>query len=391
MKIVVVGPMAPYRGGIAHHNNLLIRALRRRGHGVDGITFSRQYPEFLYPGAFQEEEGEEFSEIRAERSIDSMNPFSWRRIGRAIAEEEYDLVLTRFWIPMFGPMYASLQRKAGGGRPNGRIITIVDNLLPHEPRPGDRIFTDRQFRYCNGAITQSGTVSRQFRDRFPAIPETMIPHPVYEHFGEELERVEARRIVGETGEHPLLLFFGFVRKYKGLDLLLEAMPAILDRVPAARLLVVGEYFEDREQYQQIISRLGIGDAVRTVDRYVPNEEVATWFSAADLLVLPYRSATNSGIVQIGYNFAVPSVVTNVGSLAEVVVDEKTGYVIEQAGPEEIAVAVAKGLDPATNRRLSANIVEERKKYSWAAFAENVERFAEDLFGEQGVGSGVQEE
>lgn len=376
MKIALLGPSAPYRGGIAHHNNMLVRSLRERGHRVDMITFSRQYPAFLYPGAFQLERGEEFADIGAERLLDSMNPVSWFRTAAEIRRREYDLVINRFWIPLFAPMFGTVARRLGGGRPDGRVVTVVDNLLPHEPRPGDRAMTRFQFRYCNGAITQSGTVSRQFQQSFPSIPETLIPHPVYEHFGRPMPREEARRRLG-IGEGPCLLFFGFVRRYKGLDLLLEAMPAILERVPEARLLVVGEYFDDQSEYEQIIDRHRLADRVDVVDRYIPNEEVPQWFSAADLLVLPYRSATNSGIVQIGYNFSLPSIVTDVGSLSEVVIDGHSGIVIPDTAPETIAEAVVRGLQPDMLQAMREGIVEERKKYSWSEFARRLEAFALD--------------
>ena len=374
MKIAVLGPSAPYRGGIAHHNNMLVRSLRERGHVVDMITFSRQYPAFLYPGAFQEERGREFEDIRAERLLDSMNPFGWRRVAAEIAGRDYDLVINRFWIPLFGYMFGTIARRLGGGTRGGRVLTIVDNLLPHESRPGDRWLTRFQFRYCNGAITQSGTVSRQFAEQFPEIPEGLIPHPVYEHFGKPIRRDVARRQIG-IGEGPVLLFFGFVRKYKGLDLLLEAMPAILGRVPEVRLLVVGEYFDDQSEYSRIIDRLGIATHVDVVDRYIPNEEVPVWFSAADLLVLPYRSATNSGIVQIGYNFSLPSIVTDVGSLSEVVVDGHSGIVVPDASPDTLADAVARGLQEGMPERLREGIAEERKKYTWSEFARRLEEFA----------------
>lgn len=373
MKIALLGPSAPYRGGIAHHNNMLVRSLRGRGHEVDMITFSRQYPSFLYPGVFQEEGGTEFADIQAERLLDSMNPISWRGVATELAAREYDLHINRFWIPLFGWMFGSIAKRLHrlSAAPT---TTIVDNLLPHEKRPGDEYLTKLHFRYCTGAITQSGTVSGQFQQRFPQIPELMIPHPVYENFGESIDRGLARSTIEGLGDGPVLLFFGFVRKYKGLDRLLRAMPAILERVPNAQLLVVGEYFDNPEVYEQITRDAGISEHVHVFNKYVPNEEVAEWFSAADLLVLPYRSATNSGIVQIGYNFATPSIVTNVGSLSEVVLDGKTGLVIEDAEPETLAAAVARAFEGDCLARMREAIVEERKKYTWPSFAARFEEF-----------------
>ena len=372
MKIALIGPAYPYRGGIAHHTNMLAATLRKQGHTVHLITFKRQYPKFLYPGAFQEETGGSEG-IESERLIDSMNPFNWFTTGRTLRKRGYDLYVFRFWIPLFGPVFGTIARLVGGGKASGRVLMVLDNLFPHEKRPGDNFFRKFQFRYCNLAITQSSTVSQQFREAFPKIPETMFPHPVYENFGDPIPLKEARQNIG-LEDAPTLLFFGFIRTYKGLDLLLEAMPSILQKVPDARLLVVGEFFGDPEPYLNIVKRLNLQERVHIHDAYVPTEEVATWFSAADLLVLPYRSATNSGIVQIGYNFALPSVVTDVGSLSEVVIHEKTGYVVPNAEPETIAGAVEKALVPGERDRLAENIVEERKKYSWEAFATGLIQF-----------------
>lgn len=372
MKIALIGPSYPYRGGIAHHTNMLATTLRNQGHTVHLITFKRQYPKFLYPGAFQEETGGGTG-IESERLIDSMNPLNWFRVGRELRRRKYDLYVFRFWIPLFGPVFGTIARLVGGGKSSGKVLTLLDNLFPHEKRPGDNFFRKLQFRYCNMAITQSSTVSKQFREHFPAIPETMLPHPVYENFGDPLEQDEARRRIG-LGDVPTLLFFGFVRAYKGLDLLLEAMPAILQRIPNARLLVVGEFFGDPQPYLDIIQQHHLGEHVQIHDEYVPTEQVALWFSAADLLVLPYRSATNSGIVQIGYNFALPSVVTDVGSLSEVVIHKKTGFVVPNAEPETLAGAVEEALAPGQHEQLATNIVEERKKYSWDAFAQGLVQF-----------------
>ncbi len=362
MKIALIGPAAPYRGGIAHHTNMLYTYLRKDGHQVDLITFSRQYPKFLYPGGEQEEGGDG---PPSERLIDSMNPFTWIRTGLLLRKREYDLCVFRFWIPLFGFVFGTIARLAHRkGRKD--IMIVLDNLIPHEKRPGDDLQRRFLFRYCNMAVTQSGTVERALAKMFPAIPQVMLPHPMYENFGEALPRQEARRRQG-IPEGKILLFFGFVRAYKGLDRLLEAMPEIVARVPDARLLVVGEFFDDPGAYREIVVKSGMEEKVTFVDRYVPNEEVTEWFSAADLLVLPYRSATNSGIVQIAYNFATPVVVTDVGSLSEVVIDGRTGYVIADASPAVIADAVERAFEGETLKRFSGNIRVEREKYSWESF------------------------
>jgi glycosyltransferase involved in cell wall biosynthesis len=379
MKIALIGPAYPYRGGIAHHSNMLYSYLRKHGHEVDVITFSRQYPKMLYPGAFQEEqEGPGRVKIPSKRLIDSMNALNWVRVGRQLRKNEYDLHIFKFWLPLFGLTFGTIARLV---RRKGRksVLVIVDNLIPHERRPGDEQLTNFFFRYVDMAITQSTVVRQQLKGLYPQIPQRMLPHPTYENFGERLPTAEVRRKLGIEAS-KVILFFGFVRKYKGLDSLLAAMPAILRRVPDVHLLVVGEFFEDPEPYMEQIRSGGIEHAVTVHNRYVPNEEVAEWFSAADALVLPYHSATNSGIVQIGYNFATPAIVTDVGSLSEVVIDGRTGFVLKEADPESLAGAVARIYEGETIARFSENIKVERVKYSWDAFVEGIEQLTADVQG-----------
>ncbi len=354
---------------------MLARQLRADGHHVEVITFRRQYPAMLYPGRFQEEAGgappDGLGPTR--RMIDSLNPATWLTTGWRLAREGFDLYIFKFWLPLFGPAFGAIARRV---RRSGRVLVIVDNLLPHERRPGDIRFTRYLFAACDMAVTQSSTVSSQFAAMFPSIPERMLPHPTYEQFGRRIDRPTAREHLGITAER-VLLFFGFVRRYKGLDRLLEAMPEILRRIPSAHLCVVGEFFEPRRDYEAIIERCGVRSHVTLVDRYIANDEVAWWFSAADMLVLPYHNATNSGIVQIGYNFAVPAIVTDVGSLSEVVLNGTTGFVLDDAAPATIAEAVARMYADDTIARFSAAIVRERDRYTWSAFAAGLITFARE--------------
>lgn len=372
MKIALVGPAYPYRGGIAHHTNMLCTYLRRRGHEVDVITFTRQYPKFLYPGEFQEElSGDGGAEaIASERMIDSINPLNWLAVGRELKRRRYDLYAFKFWLPFFGPSFGTIARSVLD-RERRNTMVICENLIPHEHRPGDMVFTRFFFRYCTMAITQSSTVRNDLARLFPALPQVMLPHPTYEQFGARLPAEDVRARLGITAP-KVILFFGFVRKYKGLDRLLAAMPEIVRRIPDAHLLVVGEFFDDPEPYLRQIREGGVGGHVTIHNRYVANEEVADWFSAADILVLPYHSATNSGIVQIAYNFATPVVVTDVGSLSEVVIDGETGFVLKDASPRGIAGAVERLFQGNTIRRFSEQIVEERRKYTWDAFVDGFE-------------------
>ncbi len=389
MKIALIGPAYPYRGGIAHHTNMLYTYLKKHGHEVDVITFSRQYPKALYPGAFQEEQGDAGvfeGKIPSKRLIDSMNALNWVRVGRVLRKKEYDLYIFRFWLPLFGLTFGTIARMVR--RKNRRnVMVVLDNVIAHEDRPGYQQLTSFFFRHVDMAISQSTTVMNQFKSMFPAIPQRMIPHPTYENFGERLPRQEVRSKLGVKAE-KVILFFGFIRGYKGLDTLLAAMPGIIRRVPGVHLLIVGEFFEEKGQgkewYLAKIKELGIEGSVTVHDSYVPNEEVAEWFSASDALVLPYHEATNSGIVQIGYNFATPAVVTNVGSLSEVVLDGTTGFVVPPGDLERLADAVARMFEEGTIERFSRNIEIERKRYSWDGFVEGIEALAAEI--QKGDGS-----
>jgi D-inositol-3-phosphate glycosyltransferase len=377
MKIALIGPAFPYRGGIAHHTNMLYTYLRKHGHEVDLITFTRQYPKLLYPGEFQEElgDGGGFAKrIPSERMIDSINPFNWLAVGRRLRERKYDLHIFKFWLPFFGPAFGTIARRA---HRNGAkdVMIVCENLIPHEKRPGDVAFTKYLFRYCNMAVTQSSVVNNDLERLFPSIPHTMLPHPTYENFGATLPKQEARAKLGITAK-KVLLFFGFVRHYKGLDRLLAAMPEIVRRVPDAHLLVVGEFFDDPAPYMAQIREGGVESHVTIHDAYVANDQVAEWFSAADMLVLPYHSATNSGIAQIAYNFATPVIVTDVGSLSEIVIDGSTGFVLKDASPAGIASAVERMYEGDTIERFSEQIKVERLKYSWDAFVEGIEKLVE---------------
>jgi D-inositol-3-phosphate glycosyltransferase len=372
LSIALIGPAYPYRGGIAHHTNMLSLCLRQRGHEVDLITFTRQYPVALYPGSSQEEpdDGGFAGRVIAERMIDAVNPLSWVRVGRELRRRRYDLYIFKFWLPFFGPAFGTIARLVReSGCPN--VLVICENVIPHERRLGDMALTRYFFRACDLAVTQCAAVRNDLLRLFPELPQTMLPHPTYENFGPRLPTWQARARLGITAP-KVLLFFGFVRAYKGLDRLLAAMPEIVRRLPDVHLLVVGEFLDDPGSYLRLIRDGGIEDHVTVYDRYVPNDGVRLWFSAADMVVLPYRSASNSGIVQIAYNFATPMIVTDVGSLAEVVADGQTGFVLDDASPASIAEAVQKIYQGDTLERFAAAVAAGRRKYSWESFARGLE-------------------
>lgn len=379
MKIVIAGTAYPLRGGIAHFNALLAAHLARR-HEVATVTFKRQYPKLLFPGTTQEESAPEPGVEPAPELIDSINPLNWLSVGRTIARMSPDLVIFKYWLPFFGPCFgtiaATVRKRAGA-----RVIYICDNIIPHERRPGDVAFTRYAFRRADGFIVQSDAVERDLVRNFPDARYRKAPHPVYENFGPAVPKGEARAALGITAKN-VMLFFGYVRAYKGLFVLLDAMKKLAHRGDLL-LLVVGEFYDDEAAYRSRVAELGLGDRVRFVSSYVPNREVGRYFGAADVVVLPYRAATQSGIVQIAYNFDTPVIATRTGGLAEVVVDGRTGFLVAPDAPEELAAAIARFYDERCEAPFVANVAGEKKKYTWDNFTAQLEHLAGEIGADDG--------
>ncbi|MDT8323906.1 MAG: glycosyltransferase [Bacteroidota bacterium] len=375
MNIVLIGTAFPLRGGIAHYVGLLWKYLSRR-HDVRIVTFSRQYPKILFPGKSQDESGDAGVPVDSVQWIDSINPFNWIRTGFRVRALRPDLVVFKFWMPFFAPSYGTIAAIARLGRKT-RTMFICDNVIPHERRPGDKLLTRFAFRFIDSYVVQSRAVERDLRlwKKDPLL--SYLPHPVYEIFGEEMDRRSARTALSsrEDGlalreDERVLLFFGYVRDYKGLDVVLDALPAVLERMKV-RLLVVGEFYNNEEKYRTQVRRLGVEKYVHFHSDYVPNEDVAMFFSAADVLTLPYKSATQSGIIQIAYNFHRPVIATDVGGLAEVVIDGRTGAIVPPQQPRALADAVVEFFEAGRFEAYRANVMEEKKKYSWDHMAEGI--------------------
>ena len=375
MKITIVGTAYPLRGGIAHYNALLAEALQQR-HTVNTITFKRQYPSFLFPGKTQQETGESTHVAPAPELVDSINPFNWLSVGRMIRDQRPDLVIFKYWLPFFGPCFGTIARMA---RRNGhtKVLFICDNVLPHEHRPGDRLFTRYAFGAVDYFIVQSAAVEKDLRSVHPTAVYRFAPHPVYTIFGTAMDKQKARQRLGVSDER-IVLFFGYIRRYKGLHVLLSALQEVRKTLPV-RLLVVGEFYVDRAEYQKQIQELGLQDAVTVYADYVPNDKVAEFFSAADVVVLPYISATQSGITQIAYNFDKPVIASDVGGLAEVVKDGTTGIIVPPDQPHRLAEALLRYYRDGLEAIMVPRVMEEKRLYSWDHFVEAIEA----LYGERG--------
>ena len=363
MKIVILGPAWPYRGGIAAFSERLAREYQSQGHEVELVTFTLQYPSFLFPGKTQYSTDPAPEGLRIRRMMSSVNPFSWLRTGRYIRRRHPDLVVSAFWLPFMAPCLGTVLR---GARSKGtRRVAILHNLIPHEHRPGDRLFS-RYFVGSNDAfVTLSQSVLEDI-DRFDPRrrrPRCYSPHPLYDHYGEVLSRQEALRLLGLPEDQRYVLFFGFIREYKGLDLLLEAMADPRLEPLRVKLVVAGEFYGDPKPYHDRIARLGLGDKVVLHTDFIPDSEVNRYFCAADLVAQPYKSATQSGVSQIAYYFEKPMLVTRVGGLPEIVPDGKAGFVVEPC-PQAIADALVRFFAEDWTGRLSDGVREEKKKYGW---------------------------
>ena len=363
-KIIIIGPAYPLRGGLATFNERLAKAFIDQGHDVTIYTFSLQYPAILFPGTKQESDEPAPEGLKIKVAINSVNPLNWILVGNRIRKEQPDIIVVRYWLPFMGPCLGTILRRV---KQNSKIkvTCIADNIIPHEKRIGDTAFTRYFVKPVDAFITMSEKVLEDLRKFSSGKSAKYIPHPLYDNFGEKISREEARKKLQIGSDAGIILFFGFIRKYKGLDILLDAMKIIKDRAegkPTPKLLIAGEFYEDRKAYDEQIDKLGIRDELIIRTEFIPNSEVKYYLCAADLLVQPYRNATQSGVTPLAYHFELPMVVTNVGGLPALVPDGKAGLVAEPDASslaDKITAYFEAGKD-----RFIPHLIEEKKKYTW---------------------------
>lgn len=360
MKIVVLSPAHPLRGGIAASSERLALEFQQQGHEVVMYSFSLQYPDFLFPGKTQYTDDPAPAGLRIETRLNSVNPVNWVQTARALAAEAPDRVVVRFWLPFMGPSLGTVLRLARWFAPKPfRVTGLIDNIIPHEKRPGDRLFARYFTGACDDFVVMSRSVADDMRQFTRTKPVRFAPHPIYDIYGAPMSRSAARQLLQAPDEAPLVLFFGFIRAYKGLDLLLEA----LAQAPGIHALVAGECYDDWAPYQAIIDREKLAERLYLHLDFIPADQVRVFFSAADLVVQPYRDATQSGISQIAYHFEKPMVVTNVGGLPEIVQHGVSGYVVN---PDAGAIAAAMR-DFFENKRAESfqeGVKADKKRFSW---------------------------
>ncbi len=371
MKIILMGPAHPYRGGLASIIQRMAGEFRRRGHEIEIWTFKVQYPTWLFPGKSQTVEPSVSAPpgLRIRREINTINPLNWWRVARKLRREGADMVLLKYWTPFLAPCFGTIARLLRKKKP--RFICQLDNIEPHEHHRFDRPLNRYFLRAMDGFIYMSEQVGRELR-AYTDNPALFAPHPLFDHFGERVDRDTACRNQGLDPTCRYALFFGLVRDYKGLDLLLDAFAKLKKRNPTnLKLLIAGEFYTPKDPYLQQIERLGIADDVTIHDRFIPDAEVPNYFCAADFLVLPYRSATQSGVTQIAYHFDLPMIATNVGGLPEVVIDGRTGIVCEPT-----VASLTHALEKIQHTELldtfRAGLGAEKKRFSWESMCDRVE-------------------
>lgn len=366
MKIAYLGTAHPLRGGLAAFNERLSQELTEQGHDVTLWSFSLQYPSFLFPGKTQYTDEPAPAGLKIRTEVNSVNPFNWLSVGSKMNKEQYDLIIVKYWMPFMGPAFGTILR---GAKKNGktRVVCIVDNIIPHEKRPGDKQFTNYFVGAVDAFITMSKEVLADVKT-FTSKPSFFSPHPIYDNYGAAVSKADACARLQLDPANKYLLFFGFIRDYKGLDILLQAMANERIKEAGIHLIVAGEYYsKDNEALNnQIIADNQLQSTVHLFTDFIPGNEVSYYFSAADVVVQPYKHATQSGITQIAYNFEKPMVVTNVGGLTEVVPDGKVGFVAEP-DPRSVADAILKFYQPGSIPNLRENILAEKHKYSWQVF------------------------
>lgn len=371
-KIIIVGPAYPFRGGIATFNERLAREFINLGHEVAIYTFSLQYPKMFFPGKTQYSESTPPDDITILQTISSVSPMSWIKTSKQIRDEKPDFVIFRFWIPFMAPCLGSIARLVSK-KSTIKVIGLVDNALPHESRPGDKMLTKYFTDSIDGFMVMSQSVKTDL-NKFTQKPIALSPHPLYDNFGKNLDKNQARESLNLPKNGFIFLFFGFIRRYKGLDLLIEAFN-LLSKSEKAYLLIAGEYYSDEEEIKNLIQSSPVKNNIIEHTHFIKNEDVAQYFSTADVVVQPYRNATQSGVTPLAYHFEVPMIVTRVGALSEQV-PETIGLVCEPT-VQDISVAMGKMMQLDLIRFIQG-IREEKSKLSWDYFAEAVLKLAESL-------------
>ena len=375
LKIAIIGPAHPLRGGLASYNERLAKQFIDEGNEVTIYTFSLQYPSFIFPGTTQYSTESKPSNLTINVCINSINPFNWIKVGNNLKNEKPDLVIVRYWLPFMGPCLGFILRQIKKNKQT-KIVCIADNIIPHEKRFGDKAFTKYFVQPVDAFITMSDKVMTDLKLFAPTKPTQLVAHPLYDNFGEKVSKEEARLKLGIKNEELILLFFGFIRKYKGLDLLLNAMKIIKNskfNIQNSKLLIAGEFYEDRKAYDEQIEKLDLQENLILHTDFIPDSKVKYYLCAADVVVQPYKNATQSGVTPLAYHFEKPMIVTNVGGLPSLVPNNKVGLIAEpnaESIAEKIIDYFTKG-----EAYFLPHLIEEKKKFTWSKMTTSIKQIA----------------
>ena len=363
MNIIIVGTAHPYRGGLAAFNERLALQFQKEGHDVEMYTFTLQYPGFLFPGKTQFTNDPAPAGLTISRKINSCNPFNWIKVGNQIRKKKPDMVVFAYWMSFMAPCFGTIAKQIRKNHKT-RCIGLIHNMIPHEPNVLDKYLPPYFVKQMDGFTTLSHAVIKDI-DQFDKHnkPKSWAPHPIYDHYGELIDKIEARKQLGLSADGKYVLFFGFIRDYKGLDLLIDAFGDLRLQDMGVRLLVAGEFYGDPQPYLNRIRSLDISDIVILHNDYIPDNKVNLYFRACDIVAQPYKTATQSGVTQVAFHFECPMLVTNVGGLPEIVPDGKIGYVVNPDA-QDIADALVRYYKENKEEEFTVGVREEKLKYGW---------------------------
>ena len=362
-KVIIIGTAYPFRGGgMSTYNERLARAYQQRGDDVTIFTFSLQYPGFLFPGKTQYSTDPPPEGLDIKVVINSVNPFNWFSVGYKIKRLKADLIIIRYWMPFMAPCLGTIARIIRRNR-HSKVIAITDNIIPHEKMPGGNLLSHYFVKSCDGFVAMSRAVLNDLNKFDTVKPRVFSPHPLYDNFGASVSENLAKKTIGLEEDTKYILFFGFIREYKGLDLLIKAFADERFRQLPVKLLIAGEFYVDGKPYLDLIEALGLKEFIVLRTEFIENHEIVNYFCACDIVAQPYKDATQSGVTQIAYHFEKPMLTTNVGGLSEMVPDGIVGYVVNPI-VNEISDALLRFFIENKEKEFSANAALEKKRFSW---------------------------
>ena len=365
ISLVTVGP--PYRGGLSDLSALIYSQLVVE-HTVQFVNYSRQYPKLLFPGKTEFKKDGKGVDFPSERIVDSLNPFSWFAAAERIKTFNPEIVILRYWNPYFALMINMISKRLS--RRGIKVAIFIDNLIPHERSFVDSWMAKRVLSKADHVFTMSKYVTEDVLSFSPEMSTTTMIHPLYENYQQKYSKDEARKLLNLT-DQPVILFFGLIRPYKGLDILINALEPLKETLPDLHTFILGEAYENEQKYLDLIDSTGVGGNVTYRNEFVPDDELPLYFAACDVLVLPYRTATQSGIIGVAFQMDRPVIATQVGGLGEYIHEGETGYLVEPENPQALAKAILKFFQSDDRTQMVANVQQSKAQFSIGSFCSHM--------------------